>query len=291
MSDNCQWKEIPSAASVGSLFELGCKDQFDKAEKFVLQSQSIESQKFALKLVEQKVSPDQALFKFSSYLVGKYSFKDLQLVSDGHKLMLPPVDFEIHTVLEAQKEKPQMLGPWGPVGSRTPISLWICLLLGLAALTLAIGFFWRQRKKKKEILKLVGQWTKSKNIFSEIEIQMRRLLREHKLDQDGLIEKENLAAIAEKLKTFLQIAFYDLLKKWFFDFHSAQVLQELRKKKLSQREEALELQIQRLQKEIYALNDPAAVVYAKDLRSILSRFRVVLDKLDRKRSLLQQGVL
>ena len=95
MNENCVWNQ-PAQLTVGSILELKCDGQFVADEKFSIKGVK-EEQNFELKLIGQKLSKDQALFQFSSYLVGKHEFKDLEMATALRAFKIPPNTFEVLT--------------------------------------------------------------------------------------------------------------------------------------------------------------------------------------------------
>jgi hypothetical protein len=177
----CKPQGLESSITVGQVFELHCSGSFPLQFKVGQAVLSGLKDKYSLKLLKFELRDvKSADLQLTSYRVGPQKFENL-IISDGEtNLELPGLQFEVKSVLppaEGATEPPKPFGPIGPIQLATPWVYWIILASVIGIAILLLGWSWKKRRDRKEILTLIKNRTTGPTPIVQFHRDLRILTR------------------------------------------------------------------------------------------------------------------
>ena len=185
----CRFEKMKETVTVGDIFELHCEWPLSvilsKPVRIELnqseESEGVQSPKspyslFVLDTV--RILPGRGVFKVTGYKPGNYN-TGLSLVSDKGVVKVPPVSWQVNSVIpEEKKESIKPYPPYGPWPDPLPLWYWslgLLTILGFIVFLSVKTYFFVSRKKK---IKEVKRRLKNKKPFREFISQLNLLIRE-----------------------------------------------------------------------------------------------------------------
>lgn len=224
---NCTWRDPivqPQATpQVGDLLRLTCEGQDDFVFTDAVKVVETPEEKYKLRIIEVKSSAAGSLdLVVTSYQPAEYTGK-VFILSDGtHTIQTSPLNFKVESVLSTEKP-PEPYPLFGPFD--LSYSIWVWIILGLAALFIAIPIarkFWKSRQRKK-LLAEMDIPTKQKTIEHDASKFYRTKRRE--LDSSNLDTNKMRGEIDRQFREYLTVRFKTPATVW----SRSEILKDLRK--------------------------------------------------------------